>query len=283
MTITAASDPPPLPPWANEVQVVYLPFDKYLLWIQGRLRHAVTEWGERVKLPRPWKPGEHWAFVGPTGEGKTTQVVPILDTRKYVLALDPKGVDTTLTASGYTRVSELPASGMGRFRGEDQRIWRQVWKDIDAGKPARLIVGGERRTAQQAQALRDLLDKAIEFARESEGWTLYVDEFEILSSQRMQNLRNQVDDMLITARDSGISVVTAYQAQAWVSHHAARQSKRITAWPQSRRMLQPLAEAMSREWQDLGAACDRLPLFHSVTIPKGRRGGPMVITLPPRI
>jgi hypothetical protein len=281
MTITQAADPPP--PWANEVQAVWLPFDKYLLWVQGKLRHAVTEWGERVELPRPWKPGEHWAFVGPTGEGKTTQVVPILDTRKYVLALDPKGIDTTLSKSGYTRVTSLPATGMARFRGEDQRAWRNIFKDIEQGRPARVIVGGERRTTEQAFALRDLLDRAIAFAQESQGWTLYVDEFEILSSQRMQNLRNQIDDMLITARDAGISVVTAYQAQAWVSHHASRQAKRVTAWPQSSRMLQALAEAMSREWRDMGVACDRLPPFHSVTVPKGKRGGPMVITYPPKM
>lgn len=280
MSITTAADPWA---WPLDVQVVWLKWEDYLAWVAGKLTHTVTEWGERVELPPPWKPGQHWAFIGPTGHGKTTQVVPILDTRKYVLALDPKGRDTTLTKSGYIRVEELPERGLRRFRGQDQRTWRGIWKDIDQGKPARVIVGGDRRTTEQAIALRDLLDRAIKFAQESEGWTLYVDEFELLSSQRMMRLMDQIDDMLITARDSGISVVTSYQAQAWVSHHATRQARKATVWPQSMKMLQAVAENMSREWRDLGIAADRLPAFHSVTVPQGKRGGPMVITAPPEL
>ena len=180
-------------------------------------------------------------------------------------------------------MEELPERGWRRFRGTEQKAWRDIWRDIDEGKPARVIVGGERRTTEQAIVLRDLLDRAIKFARESGGWTLYVDEFELLSSQRMQNLRNQIDDMLISARDAGISVVTAYQAQAWVSHHASRQARKVTVWPQSVKMLQAVAENMGREWRDLGIAADRLPPFHSVTIPQGKRGGPMVITCPPEL
>lgn len=280
MSVTSAADPWA---WPLDVQVVWLKWADYLEWVAGKLTHTVTEWGERVELPPPWKPGQHWAFIGPTGHGKTTQVVPILGTRKYVLALDPKGRDTTLTKSGYIRVEELPERGWRRFRGEDQRTWREIWKGIDQGKPARVIVGGDRRTTEQAIALRDLLDRAIKFAQESEGWTLYVDEFELLSSQRMMRLMDQIDDMLITARDSGISVVTSYQAQAWVSHHATRQARKATVWPQSMKMLQAVAENMSREWRDLGIAADRLPAFHSVTVPQGKRGGPMVITAPPEL
>jgi hypothetical protein len=280
MTITTAADPGA---FYSEVQCVWLNFEDYLRWLSGELTHTVTEWGERVKLPKPWAPGQHWAFIGPTGFGKTTQVVPILDTRKYVLALDPKGKDTTLTKSGYRRVEELPATGWRRFRGEDQKAWREIWRDIEQGKPARVIVGGDRRTTEQALALRDLLDKAIKFAQESEGWTLYVDEFELLSSQRMMRLSDQIDDMLITARDSGISVVTAYQAQAWVSHHASRQARKVTVWPQSVNMLKAVAENMSREWRDIGIATDRLPDYHSITIPQGKRGGPMIITRPPQL
>jgi len=280
MTVTTA-DGPAL--WSGDVQVVWLEFADYLLWLQGKLTHTVTEWGERVRLPKPWFPGEHWAFVGPTGQGKTTQVVPILGTRKFVLALDPKGKDTTLSKSGYIRVEELPARGWRRYSGPDQKTWRKIWRDIDEGKPARVIVGGDRRTTEQAAALRDLLDQAIKFAQESEGWTVYVDEFELLSSQRMMRLADQIDDMLIAARDSGISVVTAYQAQAWVSHHASRQARKATVWPQSVELLKSVALNMSREWKDVGIAADRVPAYHSVTIPQGKRGGPMIITAPPEL
>lgn len=281
MTITTAGAP--LTPWANDVQVVWLPFDDYLKWLQGKLRHAVTEWGERVELSRPWKPGEHWALVGPTGLGKTTHAVPMLGVRKYVLALDPKGKDTTLSKSGYVRVRELPAHWPRSLRGEDQKTWRKVFKDIREGRPARVIVGGGAATESEDGALRALLSEAITFARHSTGWTLYVDEFELLSSVRMMKLQDQIDRMLISARDAGISVVTSYQAQAWVSKHASRQARKVTAWPQDGDMLKAVSQAMGREWRDVGIACDRLPAWHSITIPQGKRGGPMVITCPPEL
>lgn len=283
MSITTAGYPAARPPWYDDVQVVWLEFADYLGWLQGKVGHTVTEWGERVQLPKPWYPGEHWAFVGPSGLGKTTQVVPILGTRKFVLALDPKGRDTTLSKSGYVRVEELPARGWRRYSGPDQKTWRKIWRDIDEGKPARVIVGGDRRTQEQAATLKDLLDRAIKFCQESEGWTLYCDEFELLSSVRMMQLQDQIDDMLITARDSGISVVTSYQAQAWVSHHASRQARKVTVWPQAVKMLQAVADNMGREWRDVGIVADHLPPFHSATIPQGKRGGPMVITRPPEL
>ena len=48
-----------------------------------------------------WEPGQHICNIGPTGEGKSTVNVGLLDTRRYVLALDPKGEDETLEASGW--------------------------------------------------------------------------------------------------------------------------------------------------------------------------------------
>ena len=50
--------------------------------------------------------------------------------------------------------------------------------------------------------------------------TLFVDEFELLSSQRMMRLGTMIERMLITARRDKTSVITTFQAPAWVSKHA---------------------------------------------------------------
>ena len=96
------------------------------------------------RLPRPhaeeWKPGQHVALIGPTGEGKSTYAVGILALRKYVLALDPKGEDETLAASGYERLTCWPPPGKVRER-------------IAQGGTARLIVGGATRTQGELDKL----------------------------------------------------------------------------------------------------------------------------------
>lgn len=266
-------------------QVVWLGWDQYLDWLSGKLRHVETSYG-RVTLGPAWAPGEHKALIGPTGEGKTTHAVGVLGTRKYVLALDPKGEDETLTASGYVRVSSIWKDSL-RWRiahREDARIWRHIWKAIDDGRDARIIIGGPADDDAQFTALRTLMDEAIGFCRYAGGFTQYCDEFEIASSRDMFRLAPAINLGLISARRKKISVVNSYQAQAWVSKHAIRQARRAVMWPTGDRdMIKNVAQGMGRDWRNVAAAVDELPAFHTLTIPRGKRGGPMVITHAPRI
>jgi len=252
--------------------VVWLDWDtEYLPWAEGKLRHVSPSWTtERVRLPPPWAPGAHWALIGPTGEGKSTHAVGLLRLRKWVLALDPKGEDDTLQASGWQRITSLPPP-------------RRMQKDVQEGKPMRLLVGGQARTDQEDIALQKLMRDGITYCRHSGGWTLYVDEFELLSSQRMFKLGPNIERMLITARRDKTSVVTSFQAAAWVSKHATRQATYATMWPtRDRNMVKAVAEAMGRDWRSVAAAIDLLPPFHTLTIPKQIRA-PMLITSAPKI
>lgn len=277
--ITTAELPP-----TEGVQAVWLEWDEYLLWLRGRLRSVRTSWGELVELGKPLPPGAHMALIGPTGEGKTTKGVGILLTRKWVLALDPKGEDETLAQSGFIRVRHLPRPGLRGMAGKDQRAWRDIHKRIEQGLPARVIVGGASRTDDEDLALQDLMRESIDYCRHTGGWTLYVDEFELLSSQRMYRLGPKIERMLITARRDRTSVLTSYQAQAWVSKHASRQARHVAMWSTgSREMIKAVAEDMGRDWRLVGAAIDELPAWHTLTIPRGRRGGPMVLTRAPKL
>jgi hypothetical protein len=265
--------------------VVWLDWDRYLAWLNGRLIHVTTAWGEKVRLGPPWQPGEHMALDGPTGEGKTTHAVGILASRKYVLALDPKGEDETLSQSGYVRVRSIWEDSL-RWRlahRQDSRTWNDIHRRIDDGLDARVIVGGGSSTDAEDIALQRLMRDAITYSRHSGGWTLYVDEFELLSSQRMFNEGPRIERMLITARRKKTSVVTTFQAPAWISQHATRQARRAVKWPTGdRNMIKKLAEAMGRDWRELGSAVDLLPEYHTITIPRGKRH-PMVITSAPQL
>lgn len=242
---------------------------EFLPWLKGRkTRHRA------MPLPPAWRPGQHWAFIGPTGEGKSTAAVGILATRKWVVALDPKGEDETLKASGYERVTKIPPP-----KRQDDRIWKRV---LD-GQPVGLVVGFEPKTDEEDKQLHELMRDCITWTRRSRGWTLYVDEFELLSSQRMFRLGPDIERMLITARRAGTSVVTSFQAAAWVSKHATRQASFTALWPtRDRQMIKNVAEAMGRDWRTIAQAVDELPPFHTLVIPKQIRR-PMIITSAPKV
>lgn len=264
---------------------VWLGWDDYLRWLGGRLTHTATAWGEDIRLGPAWQPGEHDAMIGPTGEGKSTYAVGRLSLRKYVMALDPKGEDETLSASGYARVSSIWQDSLRwrLSRRDDARTWDRIWQNIEEGRPARVIVGGPARSDSELAELKQLIREAVSFARYAGGFTLYVDEFEVVSSRDIYNLSAIVNAMLITARRAGLSVMTSYQAQAWVSKHAIRQSRRAVMWPTGDRdMIKNVAQGMGRDWRGVAGAVDELPPWHTLTIPRGKHH-PMVITTAPEL
>lgn len=285
MSLTSAERPGRLvPDYAH--RAVLLDWDsQFLPWLAGKITTAAVM-GETVPLPPPWPPGAHWALVGPTGEGKSTFAAGILGTRDYVLALDPKGGDETLETAGYVRMFTMPpprdmwAWLPGRSAAEGSDQW--LWERIDNGLPVGLVAGFEPLTDDDDALMHVLMRDAIDWCRRTRGWTLYVDEFELLSSQRMMKLGGPIERMLITARRAGTSVVTSYQAPAWVSKHATRQASYVSIWPtRDRNMVKAVAESMGRDWRVIAAAVDELPAYHVLVIPKQRRA-PMMITSAPK-
>jgi hypothetical protein len=217
-----------------------------------------------------WEPGQHVALIGPTGEGKSTFAVHILKQRKYVLALDPKGEDETLAKSGFARVTSWPLNSKIRDR-------------IAEGGDARLIVGGSVRTAADKQVLVSLMHQVVEGVRGEGRWTVYADEFQLLADRRMYGLDKPIEELLIAARSRGTSVVTSFQAPAWVPKAATRQATFCVMFPNhAQDMVKVVAESMGRTWQEIVAAAKALPSYHVLVIPKRARA-PMVITKAPKL
>lgn len=217
-----------------------------------------------------WTPGKHFALCGPTGEGKTTFAVWALMQRKWVMALDPKGEDDTLEDSGFIRITSFP-------------LPRKIRNAIAEGEPARLIIGGSARTDAEERALRRLMKEAIDQVRQQGGWTIYADEFQVLADLRMFGLGKPIEQLLIAARKNRTSVMTSFQAPAWVPKASTRQAAFIALWPtRDRDMIRNVATAAGRPWRELEAAVDVLPQYFVIIIPSNIHS-PMIVVHPPKV
>ena len=255
---------------------------EFLPWTRGQIRGRQVL-GQRIPLPDPWKPGVHWALCGVTGDGKSTHGVGLLRTRKWVVALDPKGEDETLEAAGYERIRTMPPPEGRRIGEPKPGTNRWVWDRVEQGLPVGLVVGFDAKDDDDDEAMRKLMRETINWCRRTRGWTLYVDEYELLSSQRMMRVGDSIERMLITARRAGTSVLTAFQNPAWVSKHAIRQAGLTTIWQTgNEQMIKAIAASTGRNWRELGNAVDELPKWHSLTVPKDKRR-PMIVTSAPKL
>lgn len=240
----------------DDVKVVEVPWRMFLAYM-------ATE----------WKPGQHLAIIGPTGEGKTTLAIPLLQLRKWVMVLDPKGMDATLEKSGFVRVTEFP----------NGHLPRKLANQVAEGKPLRILIGGASDSEAADKHLRELMRQAIEMVRVQGGWSLYADEFQILADARMFNLGKPVEKHLISARMRKTSVVTSFQAPAWVPRAATRQTSFMVLMPtRDIDMIKAVAQAMGRPWQEVARAVQELPPYHDLVIPKSPRA-PMMLIHPPNL
>jgi len=105
--------------------------------------------------------------------------------------------------------------------------------------------------------------------RHQGGWTLYADEFQILADLRMFGLGKPIEQGLVSARAKGTSIVTSFQAPAWVPKASTRQATIVIMWPtRDRNMIKSVAESMGRDPRELMAIMDLLPRYHVCVIPK---------------
>lgn len=238
----------------REWDVEYRPWDEFLAW-----------------FARAWDPGEHVAVVAPTGAGKTTFVRGVLSSRRYVLCLDEKGGDSTLSGFGYPRLGAWPGiKAMARKVEENERKHR----------PSRYIVGAKVIEPSDFAKLRTTTQAALRDAFTMGGWTIYSDEHQVLTDRRMMNLGAEADHHLIAARDKGISFVSSFQAPSWVTPSASRQATWMAvAYTRDVDSVNTMAERLGRNKAVVRGWVSQLPKYHWLICGRDPHIPP-VITLP---
>jgi hypothetical protein len=150
-----------------------------------------------------WKQGEHVLVLGQTGSGKTVLERFLLTPRRWVIALDAKAGDSSLDAWGYERVAKWPLS-------------YQMRDDLREGRPVHVIVGKRAKTAQDFDVNSGLLARVVRDLWGMGRWTVVCDELQLLADKRFAGgaVGNDLEKMLIAARDRKISVVGTFQRPA---------------------------------------------------------------------
>src|SRR5258708_19403363 len=98
----------------------------------------------------------------------------------------------------------------------------------------------------------------------------------------MFGLGKPIEKLLISARKNRTSVVTAFQAAAWVPKASTRQATFCVIWPtRDEKMIRAVAEAMGRDWRELAAARRELPQFFAPLAPIAIRA-PLVLVHAPK-
>jgi hypothetical protein len=220
-----------------------------------------------------WEPGEHLSVIAPTGAGKTTFIGGLFKScRRYVLAVDPKGGDSTLEGLGYERLTSWPGV---------RRLGRMVAENDERGLPSRYIVGPKVSTKADEPRLREVVRQSLDDAFTMGGWTYYVDELQILTDPRMMNLRQEADRMLISARYKALSFVSSYQAPSWVTPHAAKMSTWCAiSYTRDIDVVNRLAEILGRPKPEIRGAVEGLDPYTWLLVGRDPRE-PVRVTLPP--
>jgi len=219
-----------------------------------------------------WEPGDHIALVAPTGEAKTTMMLGLAQTRRYVLALDIKGGDKTMSATGWPRLESWPLS-------------RDFRKKLEEGEPVRVLIGGPKRDVESRVRRRALLRQVLESVMEEGRWTVLCPDLKALTHPKFGGAVDQIEELLILARDAGVSVVTDWQRPAGVPREAGDQARFLgIGYTRDEDVVARLAEMMGRSRAELRGAITALGAlpFGWLIVSRSPRD-PIILTKPERI
>lgn len=171
------------------------------------------------QLAANWEQGQHVSAIGKNGSGKTTMLVQICDSRRYVVVLLTKRTDPLfplLQARGYTSVE-----------GAKDWLDKDWAPKVSCHIPPKALTRAE--TTKQADAIRRVLHRVWD----NGNWTLYIDEIAELSD--LLRMDTELRTMWKEARSSNVSLVAGTQRPARVPIEMYDQPRFLFFWKNNNR------------------------------------------------
>lgn len=183
------------------------------------------EWQQFIGRAFDWRQGEHIGIIGPTGRGKTTLMVPLLERHRYIVAFGTKPRDSTMVRlirqGDYDRIEEWDPKEPARLSPK-----RVLWPD------ARSMYAASTQQAVFLHALDCIFRQGY--------WTVAIDELWYVI--HALKLDHEIKTYLLQGRSLGISLLMASQRPAFIPLEVYDQSTHLFFFrDQDRRNLDRLS------------------------------------------
>jgi len=184
----------------------------------GEVRHVQ---GDDFLEHFRWQQGEHVSMIGPTGLGKTTLAVRLidLDKRKHVLFVATKPRDSVIPT--------LKKRGFAIVRSWPEHIDAEIANKIVLWPKFRKPTKAETKHQQQT------IYRAMSSTFAAGGWTIVLDEVSYIVNQL--RLRTAVELLWQQGRSQGVTVVAGTQRPANVPLFMYDQATHLFFWRENDR------------------------------------------------
>lgn len=170
-----------------------------------------------------WRQGEHFALIGPTGQGKTLMLTQLIPRRAYIAVFATKPRDTTMEGMvepwWRTFLPWTENNGFVRYR---------QWRPASTKKFPRRIIWPSANDIDSDRHQSDIFEDAFARIYREGGWCIAIDEAWYICN--MLGLAKQVRMTLLQGRSLGISMLVATQRPAHVPLEIYDQSTHLMFW-----------------------------------------------------